>query len=303
MNVYSQIKPASRWVLMLVFSVVSVSCGKEKTEGTVEGSPEAAIVDVVEGLQQNKPEVLWDSLPPRYQSDVKELLVEFTDHMDSKLYDRSFRILSKVVEVMDEKEAFIFNSPMALGTPIIESRIGNYWREIVELLGAVINSDVAKLDSLKSLDPGEFMASTGGRVMKDLKALVESAQTETKGNPWELLKQLEVRPLFEEGDAASIEVVSPGGKKETVEMARVDGVWVTSEMAANWDAGVAAVEAGLTKLSGPEFKKSVPIIYIVLGTAEELVDSLLEAESQKAFDASLKKVSGIGEMIKGFGNQ
>ncbi|MCX7016356.1 MAG: DUF4339 domain-containing protein, partial [Candidatus Sumerlaeota bacterium] len=44
-------------------------------------SPDKAFVQMVHAVAENRPAALWDSLPPSYQRDVRDVVAEFADAM------------------------------------------------------------------------------------------------------------------------------------------------------------------------------------------------------------------------------
>jgi hypothetical protein len=54
----------------------------------------------------------------------------------------------------------------------------------------------------------------------------------------------------------------------------------------------------MTHLSGPEFAKAKPMLFLVLGAFESKLDSLLHAGSQEEFDEKLRSLAEIGGMLR-----
>ncbi len=86
-------------------------------------------------------------------------------------------------------------------------------------------------------------------------------------------------------------------------MARVEGRWVPADMAATWNEGVAKAKQGMENLNSPEFKKAIPMVSMILASAEGIVESLLKSGSQKEFDELLKSLSTVGAMFQSFQSQ
>jgi hypothetical protein len=265
-----------------------------------ESPPEAATM-VMQRLVDNQPRVLWDALPPSYRSDIRGLIVTFCDHMDPEVYDRTFRVLNKGIGVLRQKQEFLFNSPYTLDNVLLDSGIGLHWKQSVGILETLVNSDIARLDSLRQLDPGVFLASTGSRVMSDLERLTRRIQRSPESNPWErareALARASVRFVPGQGEEGFLTFGSLNDEEEReVRMVQVEGRWVPTEMAATWKTNVAEMQAGLERLGSPEAQRAKPMILMILGALERSMDTLLQSRSQQEFDAAFRSLQSIGEM-------
>ena len=279
--------------------------GCSRSPEVIPDSPPEAIQTVLDGLEDNRPQVVWNALPPGYQTDLRELLSLFCANMDPDLYDKTFRILGKAVQVLDKKEDYIFNSPMALNTPLIESNIGNHWKEVVGIMKSIVTSDISTIATLSQIEPGDFLASTGHKVMEDLQDLSRRSQRSGSRDPWESLNQAledaRIEFITSTNNQGTLKFTAADDSIEEVALTEVEGRWIPSEMARSWEASMAQAKAGMERLNGPEIQKVTPILSMVLATVERSVDSLLKARSQKEFDKILNGLSSVREMIEPMG--
>jgi hypothetical protein len=285
----------------LVVALMAIGCGPKRA--AIPESPPEAMKAVVEGLGDNRPQVLWDALPATYQKDIREVISAFCTNMDPAIYDRGFRVLGKAVQVLKEKKDYLGKSPIALSTPLLESFMGSQWNDTVGLLDAIVQSDFSTLAALKQADPGKVLASTGHQVMAGLDTLRTQMQRSPGLNQWEKmsrdLKAAQVR--FEKADETHglLKITSSTNSAlKDVELTRVEGRWVPSDMASSWKGKIAEGIERMAKLSGPEFAKAKPIVSMVLGTLEGSMDSLLRASSQEEFDRKLGELAAVGTLLK-----
>lgn len=277
--------------------------GCSRSPEAIPPSPPDAVEVMVERLADNQPQVLWDALPPSYQADIRQLIQIFCARMDSNLYDRAFGVLSQSVRVLKEQEEFIFNSPIALSVPMLESSMGSQWDDAVGLLDSIAKSDLSTLDSLSRLNPGDFLASTGHRVMDRWEALRSRAQRTAGPNPWKRLSQslkdaqVEFLVTREAEGVLRFNSTTNAAMRE-VELTQVEGRWVPTRMAVVWEGRIKEAKTNLEKLQGPEFEKAKPMISMVLGTLESALDSLLKARNQEEFDATLENLAAVGGMLQ-----
>jgi len=276
--------------------------GCKRAPSALPASPADAIKTVVQRLENNEPQVLWDAMPPGYQADLRALIGEFCSHMDPEVYDRMFRILNKGVRVLKEKREYFYKSPFALSNPMLENMMGDRWNQMVSLLNTIGTSDLASLGSLRQMDPGHFLESTGHEVMAVMDQMRQQFARAPGPNP--------LAKLGEAMNSAHVQFQPSGQDRgwlrfgsatnqllKDVELVRVDGKWIPQPVAVAWKDRVAKAREGLAKLDGPEYIKMKPMMTLVMGALETSMDSLLKAGNQKEFDNTLKGLSTIGEML------
>jgi len=291
-----------------LLGVLLFATGCSRSPEAIPASPPAAAQAVVEALADHRPQVLWDALPSGYQADIQDLITSFCTHMDADIYDRAFGILAKAVRVMKEKEEFVFNSPIALSVPMLESSMGSQWNETVGLLNTIAKSDLSTLDSLSRMDPGDFLASTGHQVMDRVETLRKRSQRSPKPNRWEQMSQAfedtRIDFLVTSDTHGSLRFGSrTNDAVREVELTQVEGRWVPSGLAATWRQKVEEARSNIARLSGPEFEKARPMLVTVLSSLEGAMDSLLQAESQQEFDNTLRSLAAVGGMLQAMRNQ
>jgi len=305
--IHRLIPPAGARIFCPV-ALLLLTFGCSRSPEAIPESPPDAVQVVVEGLADHQPQVLWDALPPSYQTDIRELITTFCTHMHADIYDRTFGILGKAVRVMKEKREFIFNSPVALSVPMLESSMGSQWNETVGLLNTIAKSDLSSLDSLGRMDPGDFLASTGHKVMERVEDLRRHSQRSPTLNAWEKMSQAledaQIDFMLTSDTQGSLRFSAPTNDAlKEVELTKVEGRWVPSEMAAIWPDKVEEAKVNMARLSGPEFEQAKPMLSMVLGSLEGAMDSLLQAESQQEFDMTLKSLAAVGGMLQAMRNQ
>jgi hypothetical protein len=265
-----------------------------------EKTPDA-VRTMMDGLTENRPQVLWEALPPSYQADIRGLIATFCDHADAEVYDRFFRILDQGVQVLKRKKEFILNSPMTLDNPILDTGAALHWKEAVGLLDTFVSSELSTIESLRQLDPGKFLATTGSRLMNDMEELADLTERGARGNPWararEALEKAQIGFVPGEGNQVVL-TFAAGDQAEgrEVEMTQVEGRWVPAEMAANWESRMAEARTRLAQLSSPEVQKARPVVMMILTGLEGSMNSLLSAGSQKEFDDILRGLKSIGDL-------
>jgi hypothetical protein len=287
--------------LLLGLLVLATSCKRAST-ASVASTPAEAVKTIVQRLENSEPQALWEAMPPSYQAELRELIGTFCVHMDGEVYDRAFRILKKGVRVLKEKQESFCKSPVALSMPMLENLMGSRWNSMVSLLDSIATSDAATLDSLRRMDPGRFLETTGHEVMALSDQMGRQSARSPRSNPWQKLR--------EALDAAHVQFQPTGQNQgwlkfgsttntalKDVELVRVDGKWLPKSMAEAWKAQITKAREGLARLDAPESKKMKPMVSLVMGAIETALDSLLRARTQKEFDDGLKGFLTINTMV------
>ena len=123
---------------------------------------------LVDGINNQQMQAVWNFLPGSYQKDVNGLVHEFATKMDPEMYDGAFQTGQRVAKLLQDKKEFILKNPMIEGLPVPQEKVSQYWAPTVGILSAIMNSDVSSLDKLKTFDGGTFLSTTGNQVAKDI---------------------------------------------------------------------------------------------------------------------------------------
>jgi hypothetical protein len=288
----------------LVGVFLMAGCGRRAVVEEAE-TPRDTVEIVVEELAANRPQVLWEALPPSYQQDIRDLIAAFCDGVDGEAYDRAFRVMDKGVRVLEQKKEFIFNSPMTLNNPLIDSSVGMNWELSVGMMRAFVESEISSVESMRSMDPGLFLASTGSRIMGDMEELARLSPRADGTNPWlkarEAMANAQIR--FVPGEDGQGYLTFGGAESEEgreVKMVQVEGRWVPEEMAETWQTRVEEAKLRFAEMGGEGAEKMRPMVQIVLNTLDGTMDALLAAKSQQEFDGVLGTMQSMGQLLQRF---
>ena len=240
-------------------------------------------------LEEEDPKLLWEMLPPSYQTDVTNLIHDFVNNMDQQIWDKLFEVLSQVGLLLKDKQDLI--------TAMIEENLGGTgasqeeMQQSLETMGkmlqTLVESDLGKHATAKGMDPGKFLDETG----KELFKLIAETSKLEEGDPWNTeikakLKDIKVEIVSQEGDTATISVSGipdlpdideltaqlpgfddselPGlsmlrnGEQQVV---KVEGKWIPKAMADEWKDNMSEasemINNDLKNMLGPEEKKQV----------------------------------------------
>ncbi len=287
-----------QWVAPLAVPLFAVSLGAcsggDKPDAFVQAGLQAA---------NGKPRALWDALPAGYQKDTTDVIGAFAAKVPEQPYNDGFVIAGKVVKVLETKKAFVLGHPALQGGPVKAEDVGKGWDPAVRILSTVVNSDLKTVQSLKTLDVGKFMEGPVAAIVKDAIALTEAVGTAIPAQGAQKLadlksklKDVKVTVESKTDDKASVKVEGPGEAPSVEEMVKVEGKWVPKELVDEWPTAVAGAKAAISTI---EVDPAMVVQFNAMkGAVEPVLDGLLAADSQEAFnaqvDALMKGVMGGG---------
>ncbi len=280
-------------------AMILSGCSQQNNEPQIEkaaapkaqlpGGADSVVLIPIKLLEEEDPKLLWEMLPPSYQTDVTNLIHDFVNNMDQQLWDKLFEVLSQVGLLLKDKQDLI--------TAMIEENLGGTgasqeeMQQSLETMGkmlqTLVKSDLGKHATAKGMDPGKFLDETG----KELFKLIAETSKLEEGDPWNTeikakLKDIKVEIVSQEGDTATISVSGipdlpdideltaqlpgfddselPGlsmlrnGEQQVV---KVEGKWIPKAMADEWKDNMSEasemINNDLKNMLGPEEKKQV----------------------------------------------
>jgi len=282
--------------MLIVTVLLTLGCGSESAPKVpaIPSTPDGTVQTVVTSLGNHQPGVVWAALPASYQKDVNDLIQEFTAKVDHDMYNKSFEVLGKLSNVMASKKQYILNSSFMATVPFDREEVSRQWDSIVAMLDTVIKSDLRSVDSLRKMDVGRFLSTTGARVMAQSVALAEALGEDEEIKQLHELKDARVELISSDGPNAVVRMSLPNGFTEDIELTQVEGKWLPADIAAEWKDEIAEAKAELANLSTPEYKMP----YMAgLSAIDTILTSLQNTKSQEEFDQA---ISGAMGMLMGF---
>lgn len=241
-------------------------------EKQVQGPDEAAQA-AVDALENDRPDLLWQALPSSYQRDINEHIHEFARRMDPELWSRLFGSLAGTVELLKSKREFVLDQPELRRAAWVDAdELAAHWSEVVGLLETLVNSELADLQQLETIDVGEFLADTGRPAMQQFSAF---SSNKFAGARAELVSQegdrAVVRLKLSQAKgrrgamhsvnddllrfAATGEGALDDGNTVVYELVRVEGKWIPRALADDWERRIAGAKRELEKWT-PDFMQT-----------------------------------------------
>lgn len=296
---------------MLLACPMFVGCGSEDSTAKKNGATPAANMDtaeatvrsIKEGLESGRPVVAWNALPPKYQSDVNEVVQTFATNMDQELWKQVTDTLGGIVAVLTDKQEFILNHPDIAASPDA-AKTKETLPQVAAML-KTIHEHTSDLEKLKTFDGGAFLDGPGSSIASQAIALSKLApQTgPTGGSPFDRLKNAEVSTVTEDADTATLKMTYADGTSEDSVFVKVDGKWLPQDMVTGWDQSIADAKAGLAELPG-KINEIRPMVVMGTTMLSGPLQQMQAAETQEEFNnvvSGLKPLLGQALMMGAMG--
>ncbi|HNY28567.1 MAG TPA: hypothetical protein PKH31_14425 [Candidatus Sumerlaeota bacterium] len=238
-----------------------------------DATPDEAVRQAALAIHDAKPEVLWAMLPASYQQDVSDVVKQFGTAMDNEVWTSGTALLPKAIKVLNAKQDIILGAWADLDqqgattqtaqTNSPAQRAEKY-KAVVEILTDISKSRILKLDFLRNPDMKAFLAEDGGPLIQKVFTFLEKPGMFSPEDMDKFvknrakLKDLKVT-VKENKDDQAVVMTMLDDKETSVALTKVEGKWVTADMAKNWKQNVDEIKANLTQMATdmPQKKQQV----------------------------------------------
>jgi hypothetical protein len=263
-------------------------------------SPDGTVMAVAEALADRHPEVLWQALPPTYQKDITELTHAFAAKMDPAVWDAAFGLGRKTANLLRDKKAIILDSSMLQAAGEERAQIADGWDEMVGSLDAFFASGVSSLETLKTINWENYLATTGRDLMNLAAEKSKADGDDTFDREFtQKLRQTKVEVVSNDGDHATLRMTAPDETPEEERFTRVEGRWVPSDMADDWDKNVAEARKELAEITDEQIQQGSMQAMMMIGMVDGVLTQLESVTTAEEFDQAIGAVLGplLGGMM------
>ncbi|QDT25676.1 hypothetical protein [Gimesia panareensis] len=275
-------------------------CGSSAPEKA--SGPVASMQNLMQGVSEQKMEVVWEFLPASYQSDVNGLAHQFADKMDPEIYNEMFGILQRVSKLLQDKKEYVLKNEMLENPQTSPEEVAKYYDPSVDILTTLANSDLSSLEKLKTFDGGKFLASSGTKIAKDI-ATISDLMPQEEGKPgfYEKLKQAKVTLISEKDDMAKIKIEVPGEGIQEEDMVKVEDKWIPKTLADNWKSKIDSARQNLDKLKPEDItaKKDQALagFKAINATLAQLENAKTEKEFNDQLTQQVRPLAAVAPMM------
>lgn len=280
---------------LVASSLLFSACGNKHEAPIFPEEPDAGVTMVLNAVAAGNGSVLWDALPATYQSDVNTLAQLMGSRLDAQVYDKSFVLLGQLAAVLEQQQAFIFNTSKLSHDAESLTAIQQALPALVGVLQTLAHSPAATLEGLKTFDGQAFFGSTVSDLLAHGMKLAEFSKSE-EGFSLQALREAQVRIVSTGEETAILEFSMPGQSVELAEFSKIENRWLPLEMSQGWAAAVAQMKAQLDALTLEALNAQKPQIMGIMTMLEGVLGQMASAETQPQFDQALQ-----GAMMPLFG--
>ncbi|MFG0239947.1 MAG: hypothetical protein ACF8CY_02665, partial [Gimesia chilikensis] len=289
--------------LLLIGTLPLLSgCGSSAQQAGPPEGPAESMQYLMQGVADQKMEVVWEFLPASYQSDVNGLAHQFADKMDPEIYNEMFAIAQRVAKLLQDKKEYILKNEMLESPKTSPEEVAKYYDPSVDILASLANSDLSTIEKLKTFDGGKFLSTSGSQIAKDF-ATISGLMPQKEGDPGftEKLKQAKVTLVSAEGDQATIKIEVPGETTKEEVMVKVEDKWIPQTLAKNWKSKIESAQQSLDKLKPEDItsKKDQAMAGFkqLNATLAQLENAKTEKEFNEQFTNQVRPLAQMAPML------
>ena len=285
--------PHPKTLLCQILTVLVVAAASPVLSIEIPDTPDGTARAVTAALADRHPEVLWQALPPSYQKDITELTHAFAGRMDPAVWDAAFGLGRKAAGILRDKKALFLESQMLEAAGEDRQRIEDGWDSVVSLLDSLFSSDVTRLETLRTIDWERYLATTGRQLMNQAADVSKANGDDAFNREFAgKLQQTKIEVVSRDGDHATLRMTAPNEEPEDLPLTRVEGRWVPTEMAADWDVKVAAAKQKLATITDEELAQGSAQAMALIGMADAMLTELETVETAEQLDQKLQGLFG-----------
>jgi len=287
-------------LLRPAIGVILMAAGLPALAADIPTTPDGTVRAVAAGLADRHPEILWQALPPTYQKDISELTHAFAERMDPAVWEATFGIGRRMAALLHDKKGLILSSSMLEAAGEGREQVEGEWDGVVSLLDSFFASKLSNLEAMKTIDWEEYIATTGRDLMNLAadKSKADGDDTFDREFTQKLL-QTKVEVVSTEGDSATLRMTAPDEEPEEMQLTQVEGRWVPSDMAKDWDQEVADARQQLAALTDEEIQQGSMQAMMMIGMVDGVLAELETVETTEDFEQAIQGLLGpfLGGMM------
>ena len=290
-------------LLAIFLGMGPAGCG-DGGSGFDYSKPDAMVRAIRMAVKDDKPVVVWNSMPSSWRGDVNGLIRDIGSRIDAKAYDAFMKTARLAVTILADKKTFILNSSMGkMFMQGMQQSAGDQAKLITEnydlivtILKTFVDSELGTAEGLKQCDLGRLISKYGPEIMSLVKAIAALDLPDAENEMAQLRQGLAAAEGMTavvdsvSGDEASITVSMPGQPKETMAMKKVDDRWVPADMAAQMPMMMTMAKSELAGTDMKELNESLRQAQTMLPMVDKAMEPLEAAKTQEEFDQAVMQM-------------
>ncbi len=154
---------------------------------------------------------------------------------------------------------------------------------MVGVLDGFFSSDVSRLETLRTINWESYLQTTGRDLMnRAAEASKASGDDSFDRDFTQKLKKTKIEVVSRDGDQATVRASAPDEEPEDLQFTRVEGRWIPSDMAAEWDQNIADAKQRLATLSDEEIQQKSMQAMMAIGIVDGMLTELESVETSSS---------------------
>jgi hypothetical protein len=196
----------------------------------VPQTPELAVQTVLDGLKASKPVALWDALPATAQQTIDKQLGDAIATVDPEVWQRTVANLKKLVTLLETRKSdFLACALFRTGQipKVIDLKAA--WDPGVQLLKALVNSDVVDQQKMSKFSGRAFFGGVGATVFAEARAVSKTMKPDRLA----FLDGIKatVKKTSDSAAQVTLNFADPKAKPMEMRLAIIEGKWTSQQMA------------------------------------------------------------------------
>jgi hypothetical protein len=273
-------------------------------------------------LANNKPEVLWEALPAKYQKLIHDEIKKSGANLDPEIQTKTVDVLKKATGVLKNKKTLIIETVQAMSGGQDEGlppELTDNWDDVVSLLEIVVNSKAMTPEWLKDPDIGAVLKEDGGKLMSSpaFEKLInmglkedadpDAAKDLAEFRKW--IKSVDVTLVSSTETTAKVKLSLTRGESvetEEIDMVKMEDRWLPKEMAEDIVPVITDIKKGMPmgQMLGTDAQMSGQQKAQLLGflnTVDKALDTINNAADSNELMAAVGQMMGgaLGQQLAG----
>ena len=272
------------FVVLSGLLIASCASGREKGVLIFPDDPVLALELITRELADGNGGVIWDAMPASYQRDINSVAHLLAEKVDAELYNKSFYLIGRIIDVATKQKKFIFNTNF--GGKISEDnlvKVEAAWSSIIALSKCLSRSSIGDADGLKSFDGQSFFDSTVSSLIRYTTDITLSSGGK---KPFEYSS---IDLLESNNKRTILGLTSTSGTVQRMEFTNLQGRWIPTNISNEWVKTMAEFKEKLEAINPEELAKNKPRLIALISMLEGVLKQIDMAETQVQFDLSLQR--------------
>lgn len=264
-------------------ALLLIGC-EESVAAPPSGNPEhpaaVAMQQVIDGIDAQQYGVLWDRLPPSFQSDVTRLIQQVSERVEPELYEAVMASVERSVRLVD-KHPSLFSEISSLTLPQAGAPSPSEVKGVLGYLKVLLDSPMRTHDGLTEAEPRELFGQVIGRYLE--------FSREAQGAQADVLRGVRASAVELAEGRADVILSKDGARPTKMSAEIVGGVWFPVALSNQWKQSFGQIAAFLASMP-PAGDPALKQVTERMTTIAPMFDEALAAESLDDARAVIERI-------------